>query len=80
MDNLLYGVIAGVKVPFPIPQADACTNGIQCPLVAGKTYEESILVPVDPAYPQISVYVIINLIDDQSNNLICAIFPAKITA
>ncbi len=78
MKNLVYGTIAGVKVPFPLPQADACTNGITCPVNEGSVNQESISLPILPSYPSVSVVVQYVVQDDNGKTVICALFPAKI--
>ncbi len=54
LKNVAYGQIAGVPVPFPLPQADICTNGVSCPVKAGTTISQSIKIPVLSAYPSVS--------------------------
>lgn len=44
-----------VKIPFPIPQEDACKNGIECPLEAGNSYSEAVIVPILPSYPPVKI-------------------------
>jgi hypothetical protein len=53
--NLCYGVLAGVKVPFPLPQPDACTNGVSCPINAGTTFTQKISVPILNVYPSVNI-------------------------
>ena len=60
MTNVIYGIIAGVKVPFQVPQGDACANGIQCPVIAGTTYTEQITIEVLPVYPTVKLIFILN--------------------
>jgi Niemann-Pick C2 protein len=54
--NLVYGIIAGVPVPFPLPQADVCKNNVTCPLVAGTTYTESLSLSVLSEYPTVRLF------------------------
>jgi Niemann-Pick C2 protein len=53
MTNVLYGIIAGVKVPFPTSQADACANGLSCPVQSGATSTVKISIPVLSVYPSV---------------------------
>ena len=53
LSNIAYGVIAGIKVPFPLPQPDVCSNGVTCPINQGTTFTETILVPVLGIYPSV---------------------------
>ncbi|RNA38862.1 epididymal secretory E1 [Brachionus plicatilis] len=57
LKNLVYGIIAGVKVPFPLPQADACKNGVPCPVAANTVVQEALSLVVLPEYPSISLFV-----------------------
>ncbi|KAL5463558.1 hypothetical protein EMCRGX_G032463 [Ephydatia muelleri] len=53
--NKLYGLIAGVAVPFPLPEADACKLGVTCPMAVGTQYVETVALYIDPAWPSIQV-------------------------
>lgn len=55
LKNVVYGQIAGVPVPFPLPQADVCANGVTCPVTAGTTIKQSITIPVLSVYPSVSI-------------------------
>lgn len=58
---LVHGVVAGVPVPFPIPQPDGCKSGIQCPIEQQKTYSYVNQLPVKNEYPAVSVNFLIYL-------------------
>ena len=47
------GTIAGVKVPFPLPQADACANGVTCPVLNGTDLSETISLSILNVYPTV---------------------------
>ena len=63
----MYGVIAGVDVPYALPEKDGCKLGISCPIVAGNTYSETEVFPVLEEYPKVKLIkfdfsVLLNLI------------------
>ncbi|XP_060062997.1 NPC intracellular cholesterol transporter 2 homolog a-like [Ylistrum balloti] len=56
----VHGVIAGVSVPFPVPNPDACQysgSGIECPINATQSYTYTHLVPVKSVYPNLQLLV-----------------------
>ena len=55
LTNQLFGTIAGVKVPFPLPdnEKSACSNGIKCPLAANQNFYQIISIPILGAYPDV---------------------------
>lgn len=58
---VVHGVLAGVPVPFPIPQSDGCKSGIQCPIQPQKTYSYVNQLPVKTEYPAVSVNFLVYL-------------------
>jgi Niemann-Pick C2 protein len=51
---VVHGIIAGVPMPFPFPQADACQNsGLACPLVSGQDYVYNTQLPISSSYPKV---------------------------
>lgn len=51
----VYGIVAGIPVPFSLPNEDACNNcNLECPLVANKPYTYISAFPVLQAYPVVS--------------------------
>ncbi|XP_016101635.1 epididymal secretory protein E1 isoform X2 [Sinocyclocheilus grahami] len=58
---VVHGVVAGIPVPFPIPQSDGCKSGIQCPIEPQKTYSYVNQLPVKNEYPAVSVNFLIYL-------------------
>jgi len=71
----VYGIVAGIPVPFPLPNADGCTDsGIACPIESGQTYTYSTTLPVSTLYPSVKVVVKWELFDhttDNGNKLFC---------
>lgn len=75
---VVHGVIAGLPVPFPIPDDDGCTSGIQCPIESQKSYTYVNQLPVKTVYPSIRLVVEWELRDDASKDLFCIKFPVQI--
>jgi hypothetical protein len=51
-----YGIIVGLPIPFPIPNADGCKNSnLVCPLKSGQTYFYRDAIPVAAIYPSVSI-------------------------
>ena len=71
LTNKVYGKVSGLEVPFPIPQPDACKDGIACPLKNGQTYTEKVIVPVKNEYPAIEVDVKWEISDEKGNQQGC---------
>jgi Niemann-Pick C2 protein len=56
---LVYGHIAGVDVPFPINNPNACKDSnITCPIVQGNSYSYRNVIFVKTEYP--SVRLVLN--------------------
>lgn len=55
MQQVVHGVMAGVPIPFPLENPDACHNtGLTCPLPVGDhTYQYALFVK--PVYPKVSL-------------------------
>ncbi|XP_016129931.1 epididymal secretory protein E1-like [Sinocyclocheilus grahami] len=75
---VVHGVVAGIPVPFPIPQSDGCKSGIQCPIEPQKAYTYVNQLPVKNEYPAIKLVVEWELRDDSSKDLFCIKFPVQI--
>ena len=57
MTAAVHGVLAGVPVPFPIDNNNACKDcGLTCPLAAGASATYTYQLPVKSAYPSVSYY------------------------
>ena len=58
---VVYGVLEGVPIPFPLPNPNGCSNsGVKCPLEKMATYTYHSVIPVKKIYPAVSIvdYVI----------------------
>ncbi|CAF0850234.1 unnamed protein product [Rotaria sp. Silwood1] len=77
----IHGIIAGIPVPFPLPDSDACKLGIKCPINNNDINTASLSLPVLSSYPSMSLYVKIEIIgDDKNQDYACLKFPATITS
>ncbi|KAM7323452.1 NPC intracellular cholesterol transporter 2 [Alexandromys fortis] len=74
----VYGILAGLPVFFPIPEADGCKSGINCPIQKDKTYSYLNKLPVKTDYPSIKLVVKWELQDDKKQNLFCWEIPVEI--
>lgn len=74
----VYGILAGLPVFFPIPEADGCKSGINCPIQKDKTYSYLNKLPVKSEYPSIKLVVKWELEDDKKQNLFCWEIPVEI--
>ncbi|GLH14267.1 Ecdysteroid-regulated 16 kDa protein [Gryllus bimaculatus] len=76
---LVHGIIEGLPVPFPLPNPNACEDsGIQCPLKKGNVYNYSAHFFVKHSYPKVRVTVKWEMKDENKNDLLCLLIPARI--
>ena len=54
----IYGIIDGVKVPFPITEKDACKSSIKCPISKGMATTFAMSLFIEPSYPKV-IYIYI---------------------
>ncbi|XP_033734697.1 NPC intracellular cholesterol transporter 2-like [Pecten maximus] len=73
----VHGIIAGIPVPFM--STHSCTsNNVHCPISPGVNNVYTNYIPVLQIYPEISLLVKWELIDEQGNDLACFVMPASI--
>uniref|UniRef100_A0A1A8U5G3 NPC intracellular cholesterol transporter 2 n=1 Tax=Nothobranchius furzeri TaxID=105023 RepID=A0A1A8U5G3_NOTFU len=77
---VVHGIVAGVPLPFPIPEDDGCKCGIQCPIQKDNTYHYLNTLSVKAEYPAIKVVVEWELRDASSSDLFCIKFPVQIVS
>ncbi|XP_033104975.1 NPC intracellular cholesterol transporter 2-like [Anneissia japonica] len=79
VQSKVYGYIAGVKVPFPLDNPDACTNcGLKCPLTGGTSYTFNSSLPVKTIYPAIKLVAQWELVDSKENEQFCFQVPLQL--
>lgn len=76
--NHVYGIVAKIPVPFPLPNDNGCSLGINCPVKNGDSVKESVTLPVLQEYPKISLFVKWQVMDDNNKQMICFLFPVSI--
>ncbi|KAL8589750.1 hypothetical protein ACOMHN_027258 [Nucella lapillus] len=74
--NKVYGVVLGVKIPFPLPSL-ACKD-MACPVSKGKTVVYKNAVLVEKNYPDVSVVVQWEVVDTNDKFVFCFAVPVKI--
>lgn len=55
---MVYGILMGVPIAFPIPESDGCKSGVNCPIEKNKTYSYLNKLPVKSDYPSVSDIVV----------------------
>ncbi|KAJ8045212.1 NPC intracellular cholesterol transporter 2 [Holothuria leucospilota] len=82
-DNLTakaYGSIAGVKVPYPLPNPEACKNSnLTCPLKTGTKYFYTATLSVPKGLPKVDVVVELQLIAGDDKLVMCIDFPVTVS-
>lgn len=75
----VYGIIAGIRTPFPLEHPDACENhGIECPLKSHVTYSLNITLEIKPEYPSIQIIAEMKFKLPDDGTLFCFLFPMRI--
>ncbi|GFN98954.1 epididymal secretory protein e1 [Plakobranchus ocellatus] len=76
--SVVHGIIAGVPVPFPLKDKNACHN-MKCPIQIGDKVVYKNGVPVLKSYPTIEVLVKYEIVS-AGQDVICFTVPVQITA
>ena len=80
LTSKVKGKIGPLWIPFPLSKPDGCTSeGLSCPIKAGQEYVFKYELPISSAYPKISVPVSWELVDENGKDVVCIIFPVKLT-
>ncbi|XP_041353607.1 NPC intracellular cholesterol transporter 2-like isoform X2 [Gigantopelta aegis] len=75
--TVVYGIIDGLPVPFPIHPNDACKN-MPCPVSTGATVTYQNKIFILPSYPKIKLVVKWEIQDQNGKDIICFAIPAII--
>ncbi|KOC67818.1 Protein NPC2 like protein [Habropoda laboriosa] len=78
---VVHGIIMDVSIPFPLANANACatpTSDVSCPLEKGGSYHYKNVLPVHKSYPKLAVTVKWQLKDENNENIVCILVPARI--
>ncbi|OQR69614.1 protein NPC2-like [Tropilaelaps mercedesae] len=73
-----FGIIAGIPIPYAIPESNACLHGLVCPLKSGVVTKYSQTFPVQRTYPSLALEVKWMLIDDRGDAIVCAKIPVRL--
>ncbi|XP_031839654.1 NPC intracellular cholesterol transporter 2 homolog a [Nomia melanderi] len=81
MYAIVHGVIMDVPIGFPLPNANACEyahSGITCPVAKGTACHYTNTLPVLKSYPKLSLIVRWELRDENNQDIVCLLIPARI--
>merc|ERR1712135_36209 len=81
VNTVVHGIIAGIPVPFSVPEGKACETGHVnpgCPLTPGSEHAYDIKLPVSSWYPSLRLNVRWQLQDENGSPIVCIIFPAML--
>jgi len=76
---VVHGRVAGIPLPFPIPNSDGCKSNCKCPVTKGSQNLYKNSIDVSTHYPKVQVMVKWELRDDNNNDVFCFVIPAEIT-
>ena len=67
-----FGVIEGVKVPFPLPNPNACEgHGLVCPLKEGVPATLKLSLAIKPEYPALKLIAQFDMKDQDNKYVFC---------
>ncbi|XP_026467104.1 NPC intracellular cholesterol transporter 2 homolog a-like [Ctenocephalides felis] len=75
--------VGGLTVPYPLPPhlnnaCDHLNDGAQCPLKKGDQVTYNLKVPVLQSYPSINLDLMVSLVDDSNESVVCFKIPCKV--
>ncbi|CAL7949793.1 unnamed protein product [Xylocopa violacea] len=72
--------LGSISSPYPLPEQNACKSLIsgQCPLEKGERATYLLKMPVEKAYPKVSLTIQLSLVDERKNSQACFRIPAKV--
>ncbi|CAG2060281.1 unnamed protein product [Timema podura] len=53
--TVVHGIVAGVPVPFNVPDPEACDTCLKCPLSANTSYDYRATLPIARFYPTVNI-------------------------
>ncbi|XP_051873121.1 NPC intracellular cholesterol transporter 2-like [Pristis pectinata] len=77
---VVHGIMAGVPLPFTLPNDDGCKSGIQCPIRKGQQYNYINSLAIKEEYPSVKLVVQWQLKDDKSRDIFCWEIPVEISS
>ncbi|XP_017481443.1 PREDICTED: epididymal secretory protein E1-like [Rhagoletis zephyria] len=80
---VVHATALGITVPYELPEevADVCRNllyGASCPIDKSEDVSYNFIFDVDSSYPEISVKVQLNLVDENDESVACFITDIKV--
>lgn len=76
----MQGILHGNTHHVPLPEANACKLGANCPIDENAVNTVSISLPIPPSYPTLNVDMKVEIkADDQNDNYICFQVPVMLT-
>ncbi|XP_076751520.1 NPC intracellular cholesterol transporter 2 homolog a [Xylocopa sonorina] len=72
--------LGSITTPYPLPEQNACnslTSG-QCPLEKGERATYLLKMPVEKAYPKVSLTIQLSLVDEHKKSQACFRIPAHV--
>lgn len=69
-----------IHMKYPLPQQNACMDldKAECPLNKGEAVTYKLRMPIERAYPKVSLTIQLSLLDEQSKSQVCIRIPAKV--
>ncbi|XP_032883541.1 NPC intracellular cholesterol transporter 2-like [Amblyraja radiata] len=74
------GILAGLPVPFNLPNDDGCKSGIHCPIRKNQKCNYINTLLIKSMYPSIKLEVEWMLKDDKGKKIFCWIIPVEISS
>merc|ERR1712142_364593 len=74
VNTVVHGIIAGIPMPFNVPEGKACETGHikpGCPLTPGQEHAYDTKLPVSSWYPSLRLNVRWQLQDENGSPLVC---------
>uniref|UniRef100_A0A336L530 CSON004915 protein n=1 Tax=Culicoides sonorensis TaxID=179676 RepID=A0A336L530_CULSO len=78
VEALVWGKIAEIDVPFPLPNPNGCTSNVSCPVQPNTPQAYETTLPVLKVYPKIPVLVKWELVNEKKEVIVCVLIPAQI--
>ncbi|XP_004536618.1 epididymal secretory protein E1 [Ceratitis capitata] len=81
--GVVHATSLGITIPYPLPDevADVCSNllyGAECPIDETEDVVYNFKFDVDSSYPEVSVKVQLDLVDELNQSVACFIADIKV--
>uniref|UniRef100_A0A034WC65 Epididymal secretory protein E1 n=1 Tax=Bactrocera dorsalis TaxID=27457 RepID=A0A034WC65_BACDO len=83
INGVVHATALGLTVPYPLPDdvADVCRNllyGASCPIDESEDVVYNFNFYIDPSYPEVSVKVELDLVDEDKQSVACFVTDIKV--